>query len=180
MANPFQDQFLKAGLTDKTKVEKAKRKQRKSGNQKVRDRSGQLDEAEQQRQQESQQKADRDRELNRQRQQQADQKAITAQIRQLIEMNSIECDAGEVVFRFEDDSKIRQIEVDDRTRQQLVSGKLCIARLGEQCHVIPQPVAEKITQRDAGYIVLANTLSNEAVDEDDEYAEFQVPDDLMW
>ncbi|RLA17352.1 MAG: DUF2058 domain-containing protein, partial [Gammaproteobacteria bacterium] len=47
MANPFQDQFLKAGLTDKTKVEKAKRKQRKSGNQKVRDRSGQLDEAEQ-------------------------------------------------------------------------------------------------------------------------------------
>ena len=180
MANPFQDQFLKAGLTDKNKVEKARRKQRKSSSEKARDRSGQPDVAQQQLQQANAQKADRDRRLNRQKQQQADEKAITAQIRQLIEMNTIEPVMDGVVFRFEEDGIIKRMEVDETTRQQLVSGRLCIARFGDACVVIPHPVAEKITQRNASYIVLANTLSDEAADESDDYAEFQVPDDLMW
>ncbi len=179
MANPFQDQFLKAGLADKTKVEKAKRKQRKQSSQKIRSRSGEIDEAEKQRLQAIEQKAERDRELNRQKNEQAELKAITAQIRQLIELNSIEPPAESILFRFEDDRKIKQIEVDQKTQQQLVSGQLCIARLDERCYVIPRPVADKIIQRDERYIVLANEV-DEAIEEDDEYADFQVPDDLMW
>lgn len=179
MANPFQDQFLKAGLADKTKVEKAKRKQRKDSSQKVRDRTGELDDAQKQRLHAIEQKVERDRELNRQKNLQAEQKAVAAQIRQLIELNSIEPPADSILFRFEDDKKIKQIEVDQRTQQQLVSGQLCIARLDERCYVIPKPVADKIIQRDPGYIVLANQV-DATIEEDDEYAEYQVPDDLMW
>ncbi|MEL0083786.1 MAG: DUF2058 domain-containing protein [Gammaproteobacteria bacterium] len=179
MANPFQDQFLKAGLTDKQQVEKAKRKQRKNSKQKVRGPAGQVDESEQQRQQAKQQKADRDRQLNRQKQQRADDKAIAAQIRQLIEMNAIEIAGEPVSFSFEEEKKIKQIAVDEFTRGRLISGQACIARLDERRLVVPRAVADKIIQRDESYIVLANSVSDN-VDEDDEYAQFQVPDDLMW
>lgn len=179
MANPFQDQFLKAGLTDKDQVEKAKRKQRKNSKQKARGLAGQIDESERQRQQAQQQKVERDRELNRQKQQRADEKAIAAQIQQLIEMNAVEIAGDEVNFSFEEEKKIKQIAVDETTRGRLIAGQACIARLGERRLVVPRAVADKIIQRDERYIVLANTVSD-SVDEEDEYAEFQVPDDLMW
>ncbi|WP_459583828.1 DUF2058 family protein, partial [Enterobacter hormaechei] len=46
--------------------------------------------------------------------------------------------------------------------------------------IIPAVVADKIAQRDASYIVLNCELSQEAKDEDDPYADFVIPDDLMW
>lgn len=46
--------------------------------------------------------------------------------------------------------------------------------------IIPASVADKITQRDADSIVLNNALSQEEQDEDDPYADFKIPDDLMW
>ncbi|WP_210450506.1 DUF2058 family protein, partial [Pantoea ananatis] len=41
-------------------------------------------------------------------------------------------------------------------------------------------VADKIAQRDAESIVLNSALSQEEQDEDDPYADFKIPDDLMW
>ncbi|MDQ9338253.1 DUF2058 family protein, partial [Escherichia coli] len=40
-------------------------------------------------------------------------------------------------------------------------------------------VADKIAQRDASSIVLHSALSAEEQDEDDPYADFKVPDDLI-
>ncbi|MBD4641712.1 DUF2058 family protein, partial [Xanthomonas citri pv. citri] len=45
---------------------------------------------------------------------------------------------------------------------------------------IPAVVADKIAQRDADSIVLNSALSQEEQDEDDPYADFKIPDDLMW
>ncbi|WP_264779343.1 DUF2058 family protein, partial [Escherichia fergusonii] len=46
--------------------------------------------------------------------------------------------------------------------------------------IIPASVADKIAQRDATFIVLNSALSQEEQDEDDPYADFKIPDDLMW
>ncbi|MFG3825821.1 DUF2058 family protein, partial [Escherichia coli] len=46
--------------------------------------------------------------------------------------------------------------------------------------IIPASVADKIAQRDASFIVLNSALSQEEQDEDDPYADFKIPDDLMW
>ncbi|MBS5195373.1 MAG: DUF2058 family protein, partial [Morganella morganii] len=46
--------------------------------------------------------------------------------------------------------------------------------------IIPAVVADKITQRDAESIVLNNALAQDEADEDDPYADFKIPDDLMW
>jgi uncharacterized protein len=46
--------------------------------------------------------------------------------------------------------------------------------------LLPAAAAEKIMQRDALVIVLLNRNEQAAVDEDDPYASYQIPDDLMW
>ncbi|NVP03123.1 DUF2058 family protein, partial [Photobacterium damselae subsp. damselae] len=46
--------------------------------------------------------------------------------------------------------------------------------------LIPAVVADKIAQRDQESIVVNNTVDETVVDEDDPYADFVIPDDLMW
>jgi len=101
-------------------------------------------------------------------------------------MNKMVVERGNISFNFTDNNLIKKIMVDKPTQTQLINGRLAIARLaadakGEhQYAIIPASVADKIAQRDASAIVLNSALSEEAQDEDDPYADFKVPDDLMW
>jgi uncharacterized protein YaiL (DUF2058 family) len=52
--------------------------------------------------------------------------------------------------------------------------------LGGEYELLPAAAAEKIMQRDASVIVLLNRDERATVDEDDPYADYQIPDDLMW
>lgn len=76
--------------------------------------------------------------------------------------------------------------MDKLTQTQLINGRLAIARLvinnSGECEyaIIPASVADKIAQRDADSIVVNSALSQEEQEEDDPYADFKVPDDLMW
>lgn len=129
---------------------------------------------------------ERDKQLNEQQKQAALSKEYKAQVKQLIEMNRIVVARGNIDFNFTDNNLIKKITVDKLTQAQLTSGRLAIARLtsdngGEhQYAIIPASVADKIAQRDASSIVLNSALSQEEQDEEDPYADFKVPDDLMW
>ena len=107
-------------------------------------------------------------------------------MKQLIEMNRIVVSRGNIDFNFTDNNLIKKIVVDKTTQTQLINGRLAIARLvvdganESQYAIIPASVADKIAQRDADSIVLNSALSQEEQDEDDPYADFKVPDDLMW
>jgi len=57
---------------------------------------------------------------------------------------------------------------------------IAIIKLGDQYELVPSPVAEKIAQRDESRIILQNQASKDSGDEDDSYADYQIPDDLMW
>ena len=46
--------------------------------------------------------------------------------------------------------------------------------------MIPKIAANKIIERDDSFIVLLNDIQHEQNNEDDPYADYQVPDDLMW
>ena len=87
---------------------------------------------------------------------------------------------------FIDNNLIKKIAVDKTTQAQLISGRLAIARLvvdnssESEYAIIPASVADKIAQRDANSIVLNSALSQEEQDGEDPYADFKVPDDLMW
>ena len=177
MSNSLHDQLLKAGLVDKKKVQASKKQKHKQRTQ-----GKGISEAEQAKldaQKAREEKAARDRELNRQRKEEADRKAIAAQIRQLIELNRVKDRDGEAAYNFTDQRKIKRIYVTDTLVDQLSRGLLAIVSLDEQYELVPRVVAEKIRQRDESVIIQLIEASVQE-DEDDPYAEYQIPDDLMW
>ena len=68
----------------------------------------------------------------------------------------------------------------DKLHSQLSRGRLAIVKLAESYQLVPAGVAEKIGLRDAAYVIVQNQVETEADEDDDPYAEFKVPDDLMW
>lgn len=177
--NSLQEQLLKAGLANEKDAKKLDKEKRKKNKVNRRSKSPIVDETKQQAEQTRQEKAKRDRELNRSRDQDAQKKAIAAQIKQLIDVNQVGY-AGEVEYHFSDGAQIKKLRVSDAIQAQLTRGRLVIARHNNAYAVIASEVAERIAQRDESYIVLANQKADDNIDEDDPYADFQIPDDLMW
>ncbi len=174
----LQEQLLKAGLVTSKKAAKVQRTAKKS--------RVQAREAREAVEENKKAQLERDKQLSEQQKQAALVKEYKAQIKQLIEMNRITVSRGDIGFNFTDNNLIKKIEVDKTTQTQLINGRLAIARLiidsnGESEYaIIPASVADKIAQRDATFIVLNSALSQEEQDEDDPYADFKIPDDLMW
>lgn len=174
----LQEQMLKAGLVSSKKVAKVQRTAKKS--------RVQAREAREAVEENKKAQIERDKLLSEQQKQAVLSKEYKAQVKQLIEMNRVMPGRGDISFNFTDGSIIKKITVDKLTQTQLINGRLAIARLATQSNgdseyaIIPAVVAEKITQRDASSIVLHSALSQEVQDEDDPYADFKIPDDLMW
>lgn len=175
----LQDQLLQAGLVDQKKAREVKKEKRKQTRQQPKGKP-KVDENKEQARRALAEKAERDRERNRQRQAQAEKKAIQAQVIQLIEMNRISRQGGDTPYQFADGKKIKKIHVTPTLQQQLVRGQLAIARLGESYELVPAAVAQKISQRSDHAIVLLNSSTDDGPAEDDPYADYQIPDDLMW
>lgn len=180
MSHSLQDQLLKAGLVDKEKAKTIKKNKQKQSKQKLKQKKVVVDEVKLRSEQAQQEKVAKDRELNRIRTEQVKQKEIHSQIKQLILLNLIEDENADIAYNFTDGTVIQKIYVGSETQAQLSKGKLVIVKLDDSYKVIPAVVANKIALRDDSYLVhQASNESNEP-DEDDPYADYKIPDDLMW
>lgn len=168
----LQEQMLQAGLIDKKKMKKASKTSKKSRTL--------AKEAKAAVEEKRAAQVAQDQALNRQKQQEAEKKAIAAQVKQLVEMNKIDRKDGDIGYNFTDGTLVKKIYVNKETQQQLVNGRLAIARYQDGYAIVPGVVADKIAQRDESTIVLNNTVDEQTMDEDDPYADFKIPDDLMW
>ncbi|MEN8206823.1 MAG: DUF2058 domain-containing protein [Pseudomonadota bacterium] len=175
----LQDQLLKAGLIDKKQAHKIKKNKHKQVKQQQKNKIETADETKLAMQQAQTEKVARDRQLNQQRKAEAERKAVAAQIRQLVEMNRQPGDEGDIDYSFTDGTLVKRMAVTGTQLKQLANGRLCIIKLDQRYELIPTLVAEKIQLRDKSTQILSNR-STEAPDEDDPYADYQVPDDLMW
>ncbi|MGI9285484.1 MAG: DUF2058 domain-containing protein [Pseudomonadales bacterium] len=184
----LQDQLLKAGLVDDKKVKKVQKDKRKAAKVQRHSKEQVVDEARVNAEQARAEKVRRDSALNAELNAAAERKALTAQIKQLIKMNrqaKIEAGAeGDIAYNFTDGSKIKKMYVSEDIQRQLSRGRLAIVKLNEAYELVPAGVAEKIALRDASYIIAQNSRDNnqprEGDADDDPYAEFKIPDDLMW
>lgn len=180
--NPLQEQLLKAGLVKKSKVAAVAREQNKAKHAKTPPTPNEVKlEAERARVE----KVERDRALAAGQRAQARIAELRAQARQIIEDKKVPR-MGEIEYRFAAHGAIHSLQVNEALRRQLASGALVIARLGERYEVLPRAAGDKVRERDAGMIVLDHgaepaAASNAASEEDDDYyAQFKVPDDLVW
>lgn len=176
----LQDQLLKAGLADEKKLKALQKEKKKQRKQQPKG-AAQTDEGKLRAQQARQEKAERDRQLNQQRNEEARRKAIAAQIRQLVETNRLDRSRCEMDYQFVHGKKIKKILVDATMTDQLARGRLAVVFVNEAYEVVPEAVARKIMERDEeAVVVLHDRNSQTDKDEDDPYAGYEIPDDLMW
>ena len=179
MNNPFQEQLLKAGLVTKQQVQKAKKDTNKKKQQRSKKETV-IDESKLKAQQVTNEKAKLDRELNKKKEEQAKKKAISAEIDQLITTNCIRrSDDCEIVYNFEHLKKVKHIYINEIMKQQIIQGILGIARIDGRYELVPKTIAEKIQQRNEKRVILFED-TEQTIDENDPYADYQVPDDLIW
>ncbi len=177
----MQEQLLKAGLVSSAKAKTIKTEKHKQQQAQRHHKIEVVDEAKQLAQQALAEKAERDRLLNLQQQEQAKQKELHAQIKQLIDEHHIQFDTknAEIAYHFTHHSKVKALYVTEELRDQLAKGKLAIVGMGKNYFLVNQEIALKIKERDENRVLVYNEPKAEIAD-DDPYAAFEIPDDLMW
>ncbi|MDD2658901.1 MAG: DUF2058 domain-containing protein [Methylococcales bacterium] len=177
----LQEQLLKSGLVSSAQAKSAKSDKRKQTEQQRKNNVTVVDEAKELVKKAQAEKAERDRELNQLIKQQEEQKHLIAQVKQLIEQNRQPKDAEGLAYHFNDNNKIKTLYVSEAMREQIIRGRLAIVKLGDGYEVVSSEVAKKISLRDAASVVLLNEPIDSADEnKDDPYADYQIPDDLMW
>lgn len=176
----LQEQLLKAGLADEKKAKAIRQEKHKKRKQQPKG-SSEVNESQLRVQQARQEKAERDRQLNLERQKAAEHKAIQAQILQLVATNRLDRSKGDESYQFVHDKKIKKIFVEPAMVDPLSRGRLAIVYVNEQYEVVAEAVARKIMERDEQAIVVLHERQQQtSQEEDDPYAGYEIPDDLMW
>ncbi len=174
----LQDQLLKAGLTNQTKAKQVRTEKRKQAKKQQKNKVEVVNEAKQQLQETKEKQLEKDKLLNQQRNKEAENKQISSQIYQLIDLNKVAQEDEGAAYNFTDQNKVKKIYISNEVRNNIISGRLAIVKSKSKYEVVPVQVAEKIKQRDEKVIIVLFTDVEES--SDDEYQGYEVPDDLMW
>ncbi|KAA8734981.1 DUF2058 domain-containing protein [Acinetobacter qingfengensis] len=176
--NALQAQLLKAGLVDAKKAKKASKQAQhaqKTGQDNQQQLKAQIEQA-------KQEKIAKDNALNQAKQQQLEEKTLKANIIQMINQYRIQDTSGDIGYQFIDENKIKKLYVSQQIYNAVVNGSLCVAKLdNDQYAFIPKALAERIEQKLTGYILgMQQQQDDQTTDEEDPYAAYVIPDDLMW
>ena len=177
MGSTLQDQFLKMGLVDKKQVNTVKKAQHKQKTEPGKKEN--TDEVKMQAQQALSEKKHRSKLLNQIKNEELKEQETAAQIRQLIESNRVLTAGGTTPYNFTDNKKIKRLFLQKETSEGLSRGDLAIVRQAGEYHIVPAKVAEKVRKFNKNLIVVFHAQT-QAPAPDDPYAEFKVPEDLIW
>ena len=179
MGNSLQEQLLKTGLVSEQRLKESRSNKRKTAKQGGKRGPGSEDETRRAAERVRAEKAARDRELNRQRQEGAERRARENELRQLIHTHRVVREGGDVPYNFTDGRTLKRLYVNKDQHARLVDGRLAVVRQDAFYELVPAEVAERVRARDPSLVLVWNR-PGPAVEGDDPYAEFKVPDDLMW
>lgn len=181
MKNALQDQLLKAGLTTEKKVNKAnaeRKRQNKQAPKKAKSERNKPQKSDLAAAYEARQHQEKKEHAEAQRLK-AQRKANRAQVRQLVKDSTLNKVQGEAVFQFVIGSNVKRVHISEDIKTKLVNGQLGITfQDGARC-VVPAEVIDKIIQLDPDKTVFLNRPES-GDNKEDEYADFDVPDDLDW
>ncbi len=112
-------------------------------------------------------------------------KQVKAEIKALIEANSLNDWHGEIAYNYQIGERIKQLLINDEARQKLIDGQLSITRLNRITHVVPSPLKDDILALNAQWLFITGGQSSgdeasEGSVADDPYADYAVPDDIVW
>lgn len=182
MNDLFREQLLKAGLATKKQAKAAAHEENLARRQRRKESDG-VEEgptaAQLAAQKALEEKRERDRLLNLEREAEQKAQALHAQSDDLIKQHALRNTKGSIDYKFADEGKVKRLSVSQEIQKQLRDGVTAIVWGPGGYHLVPRAIAEKIEERTPARLVLLNDAPGE-VSPDDPYAEFPVPDDLMW
>lgn len=180
----LQDQLLKAGLSTKQKARQANSAQRKKNKQK---RSGVAiektlqEQVKQDLEKVKKDKLAKDIALNEEKKQQLAEKENVLRIQQILQHHQIQNAKGESEYNYTFNNKIKKLLVNAVTHRALVNGRLAVCGLADTSYLVTAETAEKVASLDAKVILVQNDkVESEVIEADDPYADYQIPDDLIW
>lgn len=175
----LQDQLLKAGLTTEHNAKVAKTQKRKQQKKKKKGATSDQSDLQKHIEQTKIEQQKRAEELNKAKQEELKEKEQVARVKQILEHHNQDEIRGDVTFNFTYQNKVKELEVNAATQQALAKGRLAICVLEGVFYVLQDEPARKIAEVDEKYIVF-HVEDDQQGNDDDPYAEFEVPDDLMW
>jgi len=183
MSDSLRDQLLNAGFQDKNQNKKSQSKNKKGSNKTNKNQSsthhgkransstqpsGKANAQAHKSQQEAELIAAR-----------AQKKALKEQIKQLIETHKVADHSGTVAYSYQTGNRLKQLYVNEDSQQKLANGELIITRLNGNTFLIPPAIGEQIRLLNPDW-ALFGLETSDASAEDENYADYQVPDDLTW
>ncbi|MFY9972646.1 MAG: DUF2058 domain-containing protein [Chromatiaceae bacterium] len=179
MGNSLQEQLLKAGLVSEQRLKESRTDKHKTVKRSGKRGPGPDEGARRAAEQARAEKAARDRELNRQRQEEAARRARENELRQLIHTHRVVREGGDLPYNFTDGRMLKRLYVNKDQHARLVDGRLAVVRQDAFYELVPAEIAERVRARDPGLVLVWNQ-PEQGPEAEDPYAEFKVPDDLMW
>ena len=180
----LQEQLLKAGLTTKQKTRQANADKRKKNKQQ---RSGVKHGASLQEQvkedlvKSQADKLAKDSALNETKKQELASKEQQLRIKQILEHHQLTGVSGESDYNYTFNNKVKKLALNTITHKALVNGRLALCGLNDNTYLVTSETAAKIAEIDTTIVLVQNDKVEMAeTDEDDPYADYQIPDDLMW
>ena len=197
MANSLQEQLLKAGLISEQQVKDTRRqdgrarRQDKKPPKKARPPqsstpavvAGTAPKNERERELARQRAAKiaRDRALNQDRDAERGRKAKHAQARQLLEQHSQNAAGGESPYNYLRGRKVKRAYVHPEQRERIIGGQLVLAVVEGNHHLLLPDIAARVAALlPEAYLHQHVSEPEIELDQDDPYADFKVPDDLVW
>ncbi len=175
----LQDQLLKAGVINKGKAQKIRKDKQKQRKQKVAD-DPTTEESKLLAAKALEEKKQRDLERNKQLNAEAERKALQAQVNQWVTTAQLEPGGGDIPYQFVHNKVIKKIYVSALMTEELSRGRVAIVTLGDRYCLVPEAVGKRVLAAAPERFVLMNESAAKDSPENDEYADYKVPDDLMW
>ena len=99
----------------------------------------------------------------------------------MIRANRIDRAYAGVPYRFTQGSRVREIAVTGTQQGRIARGELAVVSDGERNELVPAKVARRVRGIDPAAVLVLNSANERGDDTgDDPYADYRVPDDLMW
>jgi len=179
MGSSLQEQFLKMGLVDKKKANEAKKQ--KHNQKKLGKKQDDINDIATMTKKGLAEKKKQDQQLNKKKIAAREAKEATAKARQLIDTHKITLEKGDVPYKFKDNNTIKKIYLSNKIIDNLVNAKIGIVKQAGEYQLVPADIIYKIRELNKKLVILLNAPSSKNTSEDDDpYADYQVPDDLMW
>lgn len=178
MAGSLKDQLLKTGLANNKQARRAEHEKRQTRTR--RDKGEAVEDVTELARASREAQAERSRALNAEREEQARARALVAQVAQLVSQHRLERAGGESAYQFVDERKVRKLYVKADMVEPLSRGRLAIVRQGEGYEVVVADIARRLRERLPEVVVLLHEGKEAMPAEDDPYADYPIPDDLMW